>query len=157
MLTVKSDDVTGRSKAYEAIVKGENIPRPGVPESFKVLVRELQSIGLDITILRRNREGSDTEVDLTSDETESRKIQSQVSLSSKDIGLEEELREMKTKTPVSTLASVGFGDTSFGGGDRGDTKEEQAKEEQAKEKQIEEFEEVALEEKEEEVGQQEES
>lgn len=51
ILTVKSDDVTGRVKTYEAIVKGENIPAPGVPESFKVLVKELQSLGLDIRVL----------------------------------------------------------------------------------------------------------
>lgn len=51
LLTVKSDDVVGRVKTYEAIVKGENVPEPGVPESFKVLIKELQSIGLDIKIL----------------------------------------------------------------------------------------------------------
>ena len=51
ILTVKSDDVVGRVKAYEAIVKGQNIPEPGVPESFKVLIKELQSIGLDIRVL----------------------------------------------------------------------------------------------------------
>ena len=51
ILTVKSDDVVGRVKAYEAIVKGNNIPEPGVPESFKVLIKELQSIGLDIKVL----------------------------------------------------------------------------------------------------------
>ena len=50
MLTVKSDDVVGRVKTYEAIVKGENIPEPGVPEGFKVLVKELQSLGLDIKL-----------------------------------------------------------------------------------------------------------
>ena len=50
MLTVKSDDVVGRVKTYEAIVKGENIPEPGVPESFKVLVKELQSLGLDVRL-----------------------------------------------------------------------------------------------------------
>jgi DNA-directed RNA polymerase subunit beta len=48
MLTVKSDDVPGRSRVYEAIVKGENPPEPGVPESFNVLVKELQSLCLDI-------------------------------------------------------------------------------------------------------------
>lgn len=53
MLTIKSDDVNGRNRAYEAIVKGDNIPRPGIPESFKVLVRELQSIGLDITVAKK--------------------------------------------------------------------------------------------------------
>jgi DNA-directed RNA polymerase subunit beta len=51
LLTVKSDDVVGRVKTYEAIVKGENIPEPGVPESFKVLIKELQSLGLDVKIL----------------------------------------------------------------------------------------------------------
>jgi len=57
ILTVKSDDVVGRVKTYEAIVKGENIPEPGVPESFKVLIKELQSLGLDIKVLSEdNRE-----------------------------------------------------------------------------------------------------
>lgn len=51
MLTVKSDDVTGRVKTYEAIVKGENVPEPGTPESFKVLVKELQSLALDVELL----------------------------------------------------------------------------------------------------------
>ena len=51
ILTVKSDDVTGRVKTYEAIVKGQNIPTPGVPEAFKVLVKELQSLALDVRVL----------------------------------------------------------------------------------------------------------
>src|SRR5690554_1147864 len=51
VLTVKSDDVVGRVKTYEAIVKGENVPEPGVPESFKVLIKELQSLGMDVKIL----------------------------------------------------------------------------------------------------------
>jgi DNA-directed RNA polymerase subunit beta len=50
ILTVKSDDITGRTKTYEAIVKGENVPESGVPESFKVLVKELQSLGLDVRV-----------------------------------------------------------------------------------------------------------
>ncbi|MDE7039019.1 MAG: DNA-directed RNA polymerase subunit beta, partial [Lachnospiraceae bacterium] len=52
ILTVKSDDVVGRVKTYEAIIKGENIPEPGIPESFKVLLKELQSLGLDMRVLR---------------------------------------------------------------------------------------------------------
>ncbi|MCL4509414.1 MAG: DNA-directed RNA polymerase subunit beta, partial [Chloroflexi bacterium] len=56
LLTVKSDDVTGRVKTYEAIVKGEEIMEPGVPESFKVLVRELQSLGLNVDVLNDNDE-----------------------------------------------------------------------------------------------------
>ena len=73
MLTVKSDDVVGRVKAYEKIVKGENIPEPGVPESFKVLLKELQAIGLDVQIL--NEDGDEVvikELD-EDDETEPEK------------------------------------------------------------------------------------
>ncbi len=60
ILTVKSDDVVGRVKTYEAIVKGQNVPTPGIPESFKVLVKELQSLGLDVKVLDKN----DEEIDL---------------------------------------------------------------------------------------------
>jgi DNA-directed RNA polymerase subunit beta len=56
ILTVKSDDVIGRVKTYEAIVKGENVPEPGVPESFKVLIKELQSLGMDVKMLSSNEE-----------------------------------------------------------------------------------------------------
>ncbi len=66
ILTVKSDDVVGRVKTYEAIVKGENIPEPGVPESFKVLIKELQSIGLDIRVLDED----DEDISLQDDEDE---------------------------------------------------------------------------------------
>ncbi|MBR2518419.1 MAG: DNA-directed RNA polymerase subunit beta [Selenomonadaceae bacterium] len=66
ILTVKSDDVVGRVKAYEAIVKGQNIPEPGVPESFKVLIKELQSIGLDIRVLS----GDSKEIIIRDDEDE---------------------------------------------------------------------------------------
>jgi len=60
MLTIKSDDTQGRVKAYEAIVKGENIARPGVPESFKVLLKEMQSLALDIQVM--SEEGGALEV-----------------------------------------------------------------------------------------------
>ena len=69
ILTVKSDDVVGRVKTYEAIIKGSNIPTPGVPESFKVLLKELQSLGLDVRLLREDgtevevRESTDTDVE----------------------------------------------------------------------------------------------
>ena len=74
ILTVKSDDIVGRVKAYEAIVKGTNIPAPGVPESFKVLIKELQSLALDIRVLDANKEeiiireldDEDFDTDLTS-------------------------------------------------------------------------------------------
>ena len=59
ILTVKSDDVVGRVKTYESIVKGQNIPKPGVPESFKVLIKELQSLGLDVKVLDKDNEEID--------------------------------------------------------------------------------------------------
>ena len=92
MLTIKSDDVNGRNRAYEAIVKGDNIPRPGIPESFKVLVRELQSIGLDITVAKKNG----TEVDLMSDMDDLRKAAPKRTLSDID----------------SELLNINFFDTS---------------------------------------------
>ena len=69
ILTVKSDDVVGRVKTYEAIIKGDNIPEPGVPESFKVLLKELQSLGLDVSVLRED--GSEVEIKETVDYNES--------------------------------------------------------------------------------------
>ncbi len=63
ILTVKSDDVVGRVKTYESIVKGQNIPKPGIPESFKVLIKELQSMGLDLSVLDKNN----NEIDLKRD------------------------------------------------------------------------------------------
>ncbi len=68
ILTVKSDDIVGRVKTYEAIVKGENIPKSGVPESFKVLVKELQSLALDIRILNHNMEEIDLDASFDDDD-----------------------------------------------------------------------------------------
>ena len=68
ILTVKSDDVTGRVKTYEAIVKGANIPKPGVPESFKVLVKELQALCLDIRVL--DEQGNEIELREDDDDDE---------------------------------------------------------------------------------------
>ena len=64
ILTVKSDDVVGRVKTYESIVKGENIPKPGIPESFKVLIKELQSLALDVRVIDENGEEIDLKQDL---------------------------------------------------------------------------------------------
>jgi DNA-directed RNA polymerase subunit beta len=66
ILTVKSDDVVGRVKTYEAIVKGQNVPKPGVPESFKVLIKELQSLGLDVKVL--DQEGDEIDLKQTFDD-----------------------------------------------------------------------------------------
>ena len=76
LLTVKSDDVVGRVKTYEAIVKGENVPEPGVPEAFKVLIKELQSLGLDVKVL-----AEEAEVEMKDDEDDVREM-------AKELGLE---------------------------------------------------------------------
>ncbi|MBE6827566.1 MAG: DNA-directed RNA polymerase subunit beta, partial [Ruminococcaceae bacterium] len=70
ILTVKSDDVVGRVKTYESIVKGQNVPKPGIPESFKVLIKELQALALDVKVLDRDnneidlKQNFDDEVDI---------------------------------------------------------------------------------------------
>ncbi|MDO7789170.1 DNA-directed RNA polymerase subunit beta [Desulforamulus aquiferis] len=77
ILTVKSDDVVGRVKTYEAIVKGENVPEPGVPESFKVLIKELQSLGLDVKVLTEAEE-----------EIEIKEIEEDVTETAKELGID---------------------------------------------------------------------
>ena len=93
ILTVKSDDVVGRVKTYEAIVKGENIPEPGIPESFKVLVKELQSLGLDVRLY------SDTDEELELKET----VEEGIELTEEQGRqmMEEELLEEQNLTEVS--------------------------------------------------------
>ncbi|MDL2280264.1 DNA-directed RNA polymerase subunit beta [Selenomonadales bacterium OttesenSCG-928-I06] len=80
LLTVKSDDVVGRIKTYEAIVKGENVPEPGVPESFKVLIKELQSIGLDVKIL--SEDAQEIMIRDTDDDIQERAKELELNLSS---------------------------------------------------------------------------
>ncbi len=70
ILTVKSDDVVGRVKTYEAIIKGENIPEPGIPESFKVLLKELQSLALDVKVLNENDEEVELKENIDTTETD---------------------------------------------------------------------------------------
>ena len=90
ILTVKSDDIVGRVKTYEAIVKGENVPEPGVPESFKVLIKELQSLCLDVKILNEN----DEEIEIGEDDDD-------IAETAKELGIElpaEKAKETAEKT-----------------------------------------------------------
>ena len=91
ILTVKSDDIVGRVKTYEAIVKGHNVPKPGVPESFKVLVKELQSLALDIKVLDKNMQ----EIELIDNDDD-------------DDGYEKELRDDSYATDKE-LVDAGYG------------------------------------------------
>jgi DNA-directed RNA polymerase subunit beta len=88
LLTVKSDDVVGRVKTYEAIVKGENVPEPGIPEGFKVLIKELQSLGLDVKVL-----AEEAEIELKDDEEDVRAM-------AKELGLEIEEPAFSGKVPT---------------------------------------------------------
>ncbi|WP_066640585.1 DNA-directed RNA polymerase subunit beta [Desulfolucanica intricata] len=89
ILTVKSDDVVGRVKTYEAIVKGENVPEPGVPESFKVLIKELQSLGLDVKVLSED----DQEIEI-------KEFEEDITETAKELGIElqEDRRSKADKT-----------------------------------------------------------
>ena len=117
MLTIKSDDVNGRSKAYESIVKGENLRRPGIPESFKVLVRELQSIGLDVSVAKRTREGAEIEVDLMTEVEEVRPRGMRRMSPFGEIGLESELAELGRTASSAGSVAVADGDSGeFDGG-----------------------------------------
>ena len=99
ILTVKSDDVVGRVKTYEAIVKGENIPKPGVPESFKVLVKELQSLGLDIRLFSDN----DKEIELKEDIDEGIDFNLEKKKKEEQVLLEKELEENYVPADEETM------------------------------------------------------
>ena len=94
ILTVKSDDVVGRVKTYESIVKGENIPEPGVPESFKVLVKELQSIGLDIRVL--DEDGEDISLQDEEDEAMEVSAETQAEMQGDSPVIAEEVQKEST-------------------------------------------------------------
>ena len=85
IITLKSDDMVGRAKAYEAIIKGQNIPKPGMPEAFRVLVKELQSLAIDVKLLDENRNEIDTSSLSKDNEKETKKISSEVREITSDI------------------------------------------------------------------------
>jgi DNA-directed RNA polymerase subunit beta len=123
MLTIKSDDVNGRSKAYEAIVKGENLRRPGIPESFKVLVRELQSIGLDVSVAKRTKDGGELEIDLMAEVEEPKARNLRRMSPFGEIGLEAELSELAGGQTLAPSAVVA-GKLGLDIGDEGEAGEE---------------------------------
>ena len=90
MLTVKSDDIIGRVKTFEAIVKGKNVPKAGVPESFKVLVKELQSLGLDVKVLDKQKQEIDISTSLEDDPDDFRSIRDDKKEISEAMGDEDE-------------------------------------------------------------------
>ena len=116
ILTVKSDDILGRVKAYEAIVKGENIPEPGIPESFKVLVKEMQSLCLDVEILGESGE----EIELKEDDEDIFRTAEELGL---DLGVDDsasmssvDALEELLESDVSALETSGLEDIADTGG-----------------------------------------
>ncbi|MBO8142607.1 MAG: DNA-directed RNA polymerase subunit beta [Firmicutes bacterium] len=104
LLTVKSDDVVGRVKTYEAIVKGENVPEPGVPESFKVLIKELQSLGLDVRVLSED-----------SQEIEIREEEEDISEMARELGIDlhgrdEDVEEGRSDGTAAAASDEGDGE-----------------------------------------------
>lgn len=124
ILTVKSDDVVGRVKTYESIVKGENVPEPGVPESFKVLIKELQSLGLDVKVLSEEDE-----------EIEIKEVEEDVAETAKELGIDlhEGARDRKSSRSKgeekSSEDESSIDSESESENDEGDTKEEQTENE----------------------------
>jgi hypothetical protein len=116
LLTVKSDDVVGRVKTYEAIVKGENVLEPGVPESFKVLIKELQSLALDVKVLTENRE--EIEIKIQDDDlTETAKdigllVGDEAPLSQTQIAARE--AEVQRASAAAMPAGIGMEDSAEG-------------------------------------------
>jgi DNA-directed RNA polymerase subunit beta len=98
ILTVKSDDTIGRVNTYEAIVKGQNVPTPGIPESFKVLIKEMQSLCLDVKVLDENQE----EIDLTQNFDDEDPMPPRGSYDDEDTGDSSDFNE-------SDLGDAGFG------------------------------------------------
>ncbi|MBE6607003.1 MAG: DNA-directed RNA polymerase subunit beta [Ruminococcaceae bacterium] len=107
ILTVKSDDVTGRVKTYEAIVKGQNIPTPGVPESFKVLVKELQSLALDVRVY--DNEGEEIELATLGEEDDLQ----MPTISPETLGESVETSELADSFFEEDLSDEGYGDDEF--------------------------------------------
>jgi DNA-directed RNA polymerase subunit beta len=102
MLTIKSDDVTGRVKTYESIVKGENIEKPGIPESFKVLIKEMQSLALNVEVL--SEEGREIDVERSEDEIMKTVEDLRIDLHRADDYEKEEAKEVE-KVKVESMES----------------------------------------------------
>jgi len=125
MLTIKSDDVTGRVKTYEAIVKGENIEKPGIPESFKVLIKEMQSLALDVQVL--SEEGKEVKVLQAEDEI-------MKTVEELGIDLQKEIEPEKTKVKETKVKETKGKDTKDKDTEEKNEKEKVEKKEEKKSK-----------------------
>ncbi len=112
ILTVKSDDVVGRVRTYEAIVKGENIPEPGIPESFKVLIKELQSLCLDVKILSEEDEELEVKENIDFDEPES-EFEGSVVSNETDVEENHMIEEIEVEEDEDLLDDMSYDDFDY--------------------------------------------
>ena len=119
ILTVKSDDVVGRVRTYEAIVKGENIPEPGIPESFKVLIKELQSLCLDVKILTEESVEVEVKENIDFDEPDS---DFEPTVVSNDADVEENhmIEEIEVDEDEDLLDDMNYDDFNYSDDDNDD-------------------------------------
>jgi len=122
LLTVKSDDVVGRVKTYEAIVKGENVPEPGVPESFKVLIKELQSLGLDVRVLSDKAE----EIEIREEEEDISEMARElgIDIQGRDEDEDSKRREGAAKGAAATAVAAADEDDEDAGAEEGEDEED---------------------------------
>ena len=119
ILTVKSDDVVGRVRTYEAIVKGENIPEPGIPESFKVLIKELQSLCLDVKILSEEDEELEVKENVDFDEPES-EFEGAVVSNDADVEENHMIEEIEVDEDEDLLDDMSYDDFDYSNDDNDD-------------------------------------
>ncbi|MPM80932.1 DNA-directed RNA polymerase subunit beta [bioreactor metagenome] len=119
ILTVKSDDVVGRVRTYEAIVKGENIPEPGIPESFKVLIKELQSLCLDVKILSEEDEELEVKENVDFDEPES-DFEGSVISNDTDVQENHMIEEIEVEEDEELLDDMSYDDFDYSNDDNDD-------------------------------------
>jgi len=118
ILTVKSDDVVGRVKTYESIVKGQNVPQAGIPESFKVLIKELQSLGLDVAVLDKDKQEIDLKRNYDEEDMNLPRVSDDEEFESENVAVESEIGAgfVEEEVPEDAGADA-FGDFDFGFGD----------------------------------------
>ena len=119
ILTVKSDDVVGRVRTYEAIVKGENIPEPGIPESFKVLIKELQSLCLDVKILSEEDEELEVKENIDFDEQEG-EFENTVVSNDSDVEENHMIEEIEVDEDEDLLDDMSYDDFDYTNDDNDD-------------------------------------
>ena len=116
-MTVKSDDTVGRVKTYEAIVKGQNIPQAGIPESFRVLIKELQSLGLDVSVLDKEKNEIDLKIADDDEDLSIPRVSDDLAFNGSDVAVEKEFENSYLQEDVPEDAGTEVDVDIFGDDD----------------------------------------